>query len=155
MAARPAAGRTRGSVQFFARSASHILVEEGTRPSFTLPSTSLFSSTSDINPKVPQQQQLSRHINSIRNLHSAFDISSRRSQQNIYIDVQERRPLLLRRACCSAAHQHRFAGVYAAEPPQRRACCSAARPHHFAELRARQRRARSLRCTPHHFALKL
>ena len=111
MAARPAAGRSRGFVHFFARSARHILVEKGTRSSFTLPSTSLFSSTSDINSKVPQQQQLPRHRNNISNLHSAFDISSRRSQQNIYIDVRERRPLRQRRACCSAARPHRFVGA--------------------------------------------
>ena len=136
MAARPAAGRTRGSVQFFARSASHILVEEGTRPSFTLPSTSLFSSTSDINPKVPQQQQLSRHINSIRNLHSAFDISSRRSQQNIYIDVRDDdHSGSVEHA--APRHARIVCRCYAAEPLLRRACCSAARPHHFAELRLR------------------
>ena len=42
---------------------------------------------------LPEQQQ-SRHCNNISNLHSALDISSRRSQQNIYIDVRDRRPLL-------------------------------------------------------------
>ena len=56
MAARPAAGRTQGFVHFFARSARHILVEEGTRSSFTLPSTSLFTSTCNLHSKVPQQQ---------------------------------------------------------------------------------------------------
>ena len=76
-----------------------------------LPSTSLFSSTSDIDSQVPQQQQLSRHHHNISNLYSAFDISSRRSQQNIYIYVRERRPLRPRRACCSAARPHRFAGA--------------------------------------------
>ena len=60
---------------------------------------------------MPQQQQLSRHSNSISNLHSAFDISSWRSQLNIYIDVRERRPLLPHRACCSAARRHRFASA--------------------------------------------
>ena len=132
MATRPAAGRTRGSVQFFARSASHILVEEGTRPSFTLPSTSLFSSTSDINPKVAQQQQLSRHINSIRNLHSAFDISSRRSQQNIYIVLREQTTTPAASGMLLRGTPESLCGRYAAEPLQRRACCSAARLHHFA-----------------------
>ena len=67
--------------------------------------------TSNINSKVPQQQQLSQHRNSISNLHSGFDISSRRSRQYIYIDVRERRPLRPRRACCSAALLHYFAGA--------------------------------------------
>ena len=49
MAVRPAAGRRVDF--FFARSARHIMVDEGTRSSFTLPSTSLFTSTSDIKPK--------------------------------------------------------------------------------------------------------
>ena len=40
MAARSAAGRTRGFVHFFARSARHILVEEGTRSYLTLPTIS-------------------------------------------------------------------------------------------------------------------
>ena len=96
---------------FFARSARHILVEEGTRSSFTLPSTSLFSSTYDINSNGTQRQQLSRHRNNVSSLHSAFDISSRRQQQNIYVDERERRPLHPRRACCSAARPHRFAGA--------------------------------------------
>ena len=62
-------------------------------------------------PTLGQQQQLSRHSNKISNLHSAFDISSRRSQQNIYIDVRERRPLRPRRACCSEARPHHFVGA--------------------------------------------
>ena len=43
MAARPAAGRTRETVHFFARSARRIQVEEGTRSSFSFPSTLLFT----------------------------------------------------------------------------------------------------------------
>ena len=109
MAARPAAGRTSGFVHFFARTASHILIEEGTRSSFTLSSSSLFTLPSDINSKVPQQRQLSRHSNSISNLHSAFDISSRRLQQSIYIEVRERQPAAS--SSCSAARPQRFAGA--------------------------------------------
>ena len=88
---------------------------------FMLSPTSLFTSTRDI------------HRNNINNLHSAFNISSRRSQQNIYIDGRERRPLRPgpRRACYAARIALRRRG-YAAEPQPRRACCSAARPHHFA-----------------------
>ena len=40
MAARPAAGRTRGFVHFLSRAARHLLVEEGTRTYLTLPTIS-------------------------------------------------------------------------------------------------------------------
>ena len=70
---------------------------------FMLSPTSLFTSTRDI------------HRNNINNLHSAFNISSRRSQQNIYIDGRERRPLRPgpRRASSVLCRPHRFAGAAA------------------------------------------
>ena len=81
MAARPAAERTRGFVHFFARSARHILVEGGTRSSFPLPSTSLFtlqfkSAPTTTLPRLGRSTQvryISRHSSSIR--HILLDIS--------------------------------------------------------------------------------
>ena len=104
-----------------------------------------------------QQQQLSRHRNNISNLHSAFDISSRRSKQTIYINVRERRPLQPRRAGCSAARPHHFVG---ATPTillraERFRSAAAAAPRitlRYYAYETTPRRARSHRGTPHHVA---
>ena len=108
MAARPASGTTWGFVHFFARSSRHILAEEGTRFIYS-PIHLAFHFDIRHQFKSALTTTIIKTSRQKSNLSSAFDISSRRSQQNIYIDVRERRPLRPRRACCSAARPHRFA----------------------------------------------
>ena len=64
-------------------------------------------------------EQRDLFIFSLSNLHSAFDISSRRSRQYIYIYVREQRPLLPHRAC--SVLRGTPASLYAYYTPPRRA----------------------------------
>ena len=132
MAARPASGTTWGFVHFFARSSRHILAEEGTRFIYS-PIHLAFHFDIRHQFKSALTTTIIKTSRQKSNLSSAFDISSRRSQQNIYIDVRDDdHSGSVEHA--APRHARIVCRCYAAEPLLRRACCSAARPHHFAEL---------------------
>ena len=122
---------------FLARSARHILVEEGIWSSFTLPFTLIFALTSAISSTLTSSSNTPL-FNNIKTLQqyqpSSFSIQHlsktlAMEQQNIYVDTQERQPLLLRRTCCLDALLHSFIGAALVKPLHIFACCSAACQH--------------------------